>query len=206
MIFEEYLKQKHCLNEPIYIEEIRATGYSRSWIFTEIKKLVDSGVLKRFDTGIYYFPLKLSFGDASLSSRKVVQKRFLSDGDNVYGYIAGLSLKNAAGLSTQCPNMIELVTNNESSRVRTIIVGHQRVRARRARTTITKDNVNALQFLDLMNIINPKFMDETELFMLRRYVMDSGVTQDQIRQYAGIFPAKAMKNFIESGAAYELAH
>jgi hypothetical protein len=203
--FEEYLKQTYGLNEPIYVDEIRFEGYSRSWIYREIKALADAGSLKKFGIGVYYFPIKMFFGDSRIDPRKVVQKRFLSDGKSVYGYITGLSLENSVGLSAQCPNLLELATNNESARVRDVHVGFQRVRARRPRTPITTENANVLQFLDLMNIINPKFMDETERFMLSRYVKGSGVTQGQILEYAGLYPAKAMKNFVESGAVYELA-
>ena len=206
MNFEEFLKQKYGLNEPIYVEELQFEDYSRSWIFKELKQLVDAGKLKRFDMGVYYFPIKMSFGDSRIDPRKVVQKRFLSDGVDVYGYISGLSLMNAARLSTQCPNLLEVVTNKEASRVRDVRIGSQRVRARKSRTTVTKENVSALQFLELMNNIEPKFMDETERFMLKRYVDESGVSREQVSQYAGFFPAKAMKNFVESGAAYELAY
>ena len=66
---------------------------------------------------------KMLWGDSHLNSRKVIQKRFLSDGDKVYGHIAGLSLVNQAGLSTQVPNLLELVTNNEHTRTRDIHVG-----------------------------------------------------------------------------------
>jgi len=203
--FREFLKEKYGCNEPIYVDEIRYEGYSRSWIFTELKKLVDNGELKRFDVGIYYFPKKMPYGDSVLNSRKVVQKRFLGSDGEVYGYIAGLSLLNQAGLSTQVPNLLELVTNNESTRVRDIMVGGQRVRARRSRTTITKENANALQFLDLMNAITPSALDETERFMLSRYIKSSGVTRDAVAQYAGFFPGKAMRNLVESGVVYELA-
>jgi len=204
MAFEEYLKSKYNFNEPIYIDEIRFENYSRSWIYMQIKKLVESGILKRFDAGIYYFPLKMSFGDTCLDPREVVRKRYLSDGDEVYGYLAGLSMKNAAGLSTQCPNMLELVSNNESARVRDIKIGSQRVRARRSRTSITKENVAVLQFLDLMNVTNFRFMDDNERYMLKRYIRDSGVTLDQIEQYAGFFPAKATRSLMESGVVNEL--
>ena len=126
MNFEEYLKQEFGLNEPIYVDEIQFEEYSRSWIFMQMKKLVDAGIIKRFDIGIYYFPIKFPFGDSSLDPYKIVEKRFLSDGENVYGYISGLSLKNSVGLSTQCPNLIEVTTNNEHSRVRDIKIGFQR--------------------------------------------------------------------------------
>jgi len=205
MDFESYLKQEYGLNEPIYAEEIRFNDYSRSWVYSQIKKLVDAGVLKRFDNGIYYFPEKFFLGDTVLNPYKVVQKKFLSDGDNVYGYVSGIAFENSVGLTTQNPAILEIVTNNESSNVRDLKVGKQRIRARKPKTTITKENANALQFMDLMNIINLKFMDETEQFMLDRYIKGCGVTRNQIQQYAGLFPANAMKNLIESGAIYDLA-
>ena len=201
----EYLKEKHGENEPIYIEEIRFESYSRPWIFKELKKLVDNGKIKRFDTGIYYFPTKTFFGDSILNPREIVNRRFLSDGKNVYGYIAGRSLLNMIGLSTQVPNLIELVTNNESTRVRNIKIGNQCIRARRSRTTITSNNAKVLQFLDLMNVIIPSGMDETERYMLRKYIKRCGVTKNDVQKYSEIFPAKAMKNMVESGAVYELA-
>jgi len=204
MTFGEYLKDKYGVGEPIYVDEIQYEGYSRPWVFKELKKLVDSGEIKRFDTGIYYFPKKMFYGDSVLNARKVVERRFLSDGDDVYGYVAGLSLLNQTGLSTQVPNLIELVTNKESTRVRDIRVGNQRVRARRSRTTVTKENANTLQFLDLMNSITPTSLGDTERFMLSKYIKSSGVTRDGVSKYAGFFPAKAMKNMMESRAVYEL--
>ena len=205
MTFCEFLKEKYGLNEPIYIEDIQFENYSRPWFFKELKKLVDTGEIKRFDTGIYYFPIKTFFGDSTLSPQKIVDRRFLSDGNDVYGYIAGRSLLNMTGLSTQVPNLIELVTNNESTRVRDIQVGFQRARARKSRTTVTKENAKALQFLELMNLITPSGMDETERYMLSKYIKRCGVTKGDVLQYSGIFPAKAMKNMVESGAVYELA-
>jgi len=192
-------------NEPIYVEDIQFLNYSRPWIFGELKKLMANGKINRFDTGIYYFPAKMFYGDGALSPFKVIQRRFLSDGDNVYGYLSGISLLNQSGLSAQVPNILELVTNNESTRVRDIQVGNQRVRARRSRTTITKENVKALQFLDLMSVITPSSMDETERFMLCRYIIASGVAREDVSRYAGCFPARTMKNMMESGAVYDLA-
>ena len=205
MTFSEYLKDNFGYNEPIYLDEIKFQSYSRPWIFKELKRLVGCGEINRFDSGIYYIPKKMPWGDSTLNANKVVEKRFLSDGDDIYGYIAGVSLLNKTGLSTQVPNLLELVTNKESTRIRDVYIGNQRVRARRSRTTVTKDNVKALQFLDLMNSISPSFMDDTERYMLSKYIKASGVTRDDVSQYAGFFPAKAMKNMMESGAVYELA-
>ena len=201
----EYLKNKYGYNEPIYVDEIRFETYSRPWIFKELKKLIENGEIKRYDKGIYYFPRKMFFGDSFLNPQKIVEKRFLSDGNEVYGYITGISLLNQTGISTQVPNLIELVTNKESTRVRDIRIGKQIIRARRSRTTITKENAATLQFLDLMNSITPSAMSETERFMLSKYVKDSGVKKETISQYTRFFPAKTLRNMIESGIAYELA-
>ena len=183
MEFGEYLKNKYGTGEPIYREEIEFKNYSRSWIFKELNKLIENGEIKRFDTAIYYFPKKMSYGESVLNPRKVVERRFLTDGYEVYGYLTGVSLLNMVGLSTQVPNLIELVTNNESTRVRDIKIGFQRVRARRSRTVITKDNANALQFLDLMNTITLNVLGETEQYMLRKYTKDAGVTRDSVSEY-----------------------
>jgi len=203
-MFADYLKDKYGYNEPIYVDEIEYESYSRPWIYKELKKLVDSGVLKRFDTGIYYFPRKMPWGDSILDSRKVINRRFISDGDEVYGYIAGLSLLNMTALSTQVPNLIEIVTNKESNRVRDVTIGNKRVRVRRSRTEVTRENVRVLQFLELMNLITPSAMDKAERCMLSKYIKTSGVTRAEISGYAGFFPARAMKNMMESGAAYEV--
>ena len=186
-MFAEYIKDKYGYNEPIYVDEIEYESYSRPWIFKELKKLVDSSQIKRFDTGIYYFPKKMPWGDSILDSRKIINRRFISDGNEVYGYIAGLSLLNMTALSTQVPNLIEIVTNKESNRVRNVTVGSKRVRVRRSRTEVTRENVRVLQFLELMSMITPSVMDEAEQYMLRKYIKTSGVTRAEISGYAGFF-------------------
>ena len=205
MTLKEYLKEKFGYNEPIYLDDIKFLNYSRSWIFKELKKLVDSGELKRFDSGIYYFPSIMPWGDSVINANKIIERRFLTDGNNTYGYVAGASLLNKTGLSTQVPNLLELVSNKETTRVRDIYVGNQCVRVRRSRTTITKDNVSVLQFLDLMNSISPSSLDETERYMLSKYIKASGVTRIDVTQYAKFYPAKVIKNMMECGAVYELA-
>ena len=107
-------------------------------------------------------------------------------------------------MSTQVPNSLEIVTNKESTRVQLTNVGPQRVKLRRARTTITKDNVNALQFLDLMNNITLGLLDETEWFMLSKFIKDLGITRDEILKHIGLFPAKAMKKMMEIEDIYKL--
>jgi hypothetical protein len=209
MIFKDYLKETFGIEEPIYVEEIKFNGYSRTWVFSELKKLVESGELNRFDRGIYYFPVKMPWGDSSLDSSKVIERRFITDGSDVYGYITGLSLLNESGLSTQVPNHIEIATNKESAIVRDVRVGYSRVRARKSKTHITKENASTLQLLDLMNIMqSPDELNESERYLLKefvRYAKEAGATKESISKYSSLFPARAKNNLIESGAVHEFA-
>ena len=204
MAFYDYLMNSYGYNEPIFVESLRFEQYSRPWLFKEIRKLCENGKLKRFDKGIYYIPQKTAFGDSVLDPRKVIQRRFLTDGNEVYGYIAGISLLSLTGVSTQVPNLVELVSNNESTRVRDLYIGNQKIRARRPRVPVNKENVDVMQFLDLMNSITPAALDDTGRFMLRKFISDAGLTKNALSRYTTVFPARAMKNMIECGAVYEL--
>jgi len=209
MRFNKYLKDKFGVNEPIYIEDISFEDYSKSWIFTELKKLVDNGELKRFDRGVYYFPEIMSWGESIPNTNKIIERKFISDGNEIYGYITGLSLWNQTGLSAQVPFLTEIATNKESARVRDISVGYRRVRVRKSRAVITKENVSTLQLLDLMNVMqSPSKFDETEVYLLEEFVKQSkeaGVTKESLSKYSPLFPAKATNNLVESGVIYEFA-
>ncbi|MDR1795075.1 MAG: DUF6088 family protein [Erysipelotrichaceae bacterium] len=204
MTFIEYLMSQFGIGEPIFIKQIQYESYSRPWIFKELKKLVNSGTLKRFARGVYYFPEKMPFGEVPLNAWEMAVQHFITDGNEVYGYVAGFSLLNLSGLSTQVPNFLEVATNKESTRVRDIRIGYQRVRAHRSRTTVTKENFKTLQLLELMSIMNPADLDETEQFLLRKFVKASGATRGSIRRYVKFFPDRAAKNLILTGAIYRI--
>jgi len=56
-----------------------------------------------------------------------------------------------------------------------------------------------------MNSITPSAMDETEKLMLSKYTAASNVTKASVSEYSRFFPAKAVRNMLESGVIYELA-
>lgn len=151
----ERLKSKYGENAPIFIDDIRAEliEYSRPRVFQLIDEAVKKQELVRFDTGVYYIPTKTIFGLSKLNPRLVIEKRFLKNENSNYGFYGGITLMNSVGITEQVPNIIEIVTNNETNRVRDIVVGNQVVRARKSRTTITKENYKALQILELFNNI-----------------------------------------------------
>ena len=57
------------------------------------------------------------------------------------------------------PNVIEIYTNNEKSRVREITVNNLKVILRKSRVNITNDNIYVLSFLELMNFFSIEYFN-----------------------------------------------
>lgn len=205
MQFYDYLLEKFGANEPIMSNEIEFEDYSKPWIYKQLNMLVNEGKLIRFEKGVYYIPTDTVFGKSLLNPRKVIEKKYISDGNETVGYYSGVTFQNQLRLTTQMSNVIEIYTNNEPSRVRDVFVGNQRVLLRRARTKITDSNVAVLSFLELMNDTSPAFIDEERKQLIENYIESNGITRKKITEYAPVFPDKVMRNLIESEVIYSVA-
>jgi len=199
------LIEKYRYNEPIFISEVTLQGYSAQTLRQSFKRLTDAGEIARFDTGTYYIPTNTAMGKSLLNPRRVIEKKYIKSDNKVFGFYSGISLENSVGLTTQMPNVIEIVTNNESSRVRNVNVGKQKVRLRKSRIAITNKNVEVLQVLDFFNEIEYNRLDNDERKALLKYVKCKNLTQRQVFENAKSYPMKALKKMIESGVIYEFA-
>ena len=202
--FFDYLLDAYGRNEAILSNEIAFKGYSAPWIKKALKSLCDAGKVIRFEKGVYYIPEDTPLGPGRLDPRKVIAKKYICDGKSVIGYFSGLTFLNMLGLSTQMPNVLELYTNNEPSRVREVPVGSQRVLLRRARTAIDSDNAATLSFLELMNFTDAAFYDDGKKKTVASYIEDNGITRSSIARYAPCFPDRAMRTLVESGIVYDV--
>ena len=200
----ESLLQQYGTNEPIFSADISFQNYSRPWIMKQLKVLCEEGKLVRYEKGVYYIPTKTIFGNSILNPRKVIEKKYIKNGEEILGYYSGLILQNQFKMTTQMPNIIEVYTNNETSNVRDIMVGKQKVLLRRARTTITKDNVAVLCFLEMMNEITPKSLDNDKKNIITDYISTNGITRKDILSYTNFFPDKVMRNLIESEVIFNV--
>ncbi len=204
MSFYDSLLMKYGTNEPILFNEITFENYSQIWIKKQLKSLCDEGKLIRFEKGVYYIPTDTVFGKSLLNPRKVIEKKFIKDGEDVIGYYSGLVLLNKLRLSTQMPNVLEICTNNETTNVRSVFVGKQKVLLRKSRTEITKDNVAVLSFLEMMNEITPTSLGDEEKGYIVEYIRDNKITKNDIVSYAPVFPDKVMRNLIESEVIFNV--
>lgn len=205
MTLFDYLLQQYGTNEPIASAQITFKEYSRPWIMKQLKSLCEGGKLIRFEKGIYYIPTDTAFGKSILNPRKIIEKKYINDGENTIGYYSGITFQNQLKLTTQMPNVIEIYTNNETTNVRNVMVGKQKVILRKARTTINSTNVAVLSFLEMMNDIIPRSLDSEKKNRIAEFINNSGITRQDIISYMNVFPDKVMRNLIESEVIFSVA-
>lgn len=204
MEFFDYLVRVYGYNEVILSNEIYYDGYSVSWIKKKLKKLCDEEKIIRFEKGVYYIPTDTPLGKSRLDPKKVIIKKYINDGNKIIGYFSGITFMNMLGLSAQMPNMMEIYTNNEPSRVREVPVGSQRVLLRRSRTAINSSNAATLSFLELMNFTDAGFYDAEKKKLIAAFIDKNGITRKSVSIYSPYFPDKAMRTLVESEVIYDV--
>ena len=205
MTLYDALVEKYGFNEPIVSSEITFKSYSRPWIYKQLNMLCKEEKLVRYEKGIYYIPTETVFGKSLLNPRKVIEKKYVNNGENIIGYYSGIAFQNQLKITTQMSNVIEIYTNNETTNVREVVVGKQKAILRKARTFITNENVGVLSFLELMNDIVPRALDDEKKSRIINYINSNGISKNDIISYAKVFPDKVMRNLIESEAIFSVA-
>lgn len=205
MTLYEKLLQEYGTNEPIFLSDISFEDYSRPWIMKQLQRLCCEEKICRYDKGVYYIPTDTVFGKSVLNPRKVIEKKYISNRGVIIGYYSGLIFQNQLKITTQMSNVIEIFTNNESAKVREVVIGKQRVILRRARTTINNSNAAVLSFMEMMNEIVPEALDDEKKKRIADYVSANNITKKDIIEYARAFPDKVMRNLIESEAIFSVA-
>ena len=173
------LKDKYGYNNPIFTEDLSHCEHD------ELLSLITLGKVKLFEEGIYFFFRKRSRGDSMINPYPIIERRFLTGAN---GFFSGATLRNRSGVSTQMPNLIELTSNNEVEEVSYVNVGHCLVKAHRAPIQISQDNVNALQFLDLLNSVSGWDLDDYERANLYMFKEKLGISVEALQPYLNLYP------------------
>lgn len=175
-------------------------GLSRTAVYKKIDAAVTEGSLERYARGIYYAPRTTPFGKSEPLASQVARRRWISDGENVFGYYSGQTLENKVGLSSQVPAVLEVTTNKASMRVREVepFGGWRKVLVRKPRTTVTEKNVDALMLLDLLTSVSPADLGSAELANLKKLASKAG--RKKTLSLAELYPAKTSKRLVESEA------
>ena len=205
-MLKEYLEKNYGYNEPIFINEIRLDGLNDNALRQYFKRMLKSGDLALFDTGIYYLPkvqrlLKKSY----LDPMKVIIRKYIQSTTETYGYFAGATFANQIGLTTQMPATLEIVTSKESTKGRTVTVGSQTVRLKRPVTTITSENAGLLQFLDAVSQAEnySELSDSDTGILLKNYAKQRNYSKELLSSVLSGITGSAAIKLIEWGIIYE---
>ncbi|WP_303323025.1 DUF6088 family protein [Cloacibacillus evryensis] len=197
----DYIAANYEENQPILAAQLRkASGVPSNNLRQNLKFLTDKGKLKRFDNGVYYIPgrSRLKSG-AALSPSRVAEAKYIMQDGCVCGYYAGLKFANMLGITTQVPNVVEIVSNNASAKLRTVEMRGIRILLRKTRAVITSENYLALQFLDMLTTAEAySELSEDRLYsLLKEYIKKTGITSGMISNYIGAFPDRVARILIE---------
>ena len=202
MTLYDVLLTKYGYGDPFSFNEIKFNNYSLPWIKKELNKLVNDNKIVRYERGIYYIPKKTIFGNSSLNPQKIIEKKYLSD---YSGYYSGLSFANKIGITTQMPNVLEIYTNNEKSRVREITINNLKVIIRKSRVNVNSENIYVLSFLELMNSFSKDYFKNDRKELIVDYIKEKKINREMVTKYAPYFPDKVMRNLVESEIIYDIA-
>lgn len=201
------LKKQFGISEPIFTEEILAawSDYSRPRVFQLLKELCENGAITKYALGVYYFSEPTPWGTQSaLSADKVAEKRYLQANGKIFGYYSGLTLMNMVGLTNQVPNTREIVTVNETTRVREVTIGKRRFLVRRAKTDITSENAPVMQMLEIFNVYDiplERYQAENILALVGGRRIDKSLVYECAKYY----PKRALQNLRKSEIGYVIA-
>ena len=196
----EYLLDNYKENEPIFLVDIQIDGMTRTNVRQQIKKLADTGKVKRFDNGIYFLPKKTIFKSGSqLAPEKVLECKYLRDKDKRCGYVSGLMFFNQMGLTTQIPMMYEVVSNKATNDYRETSLAKSRVIV-----PITEKNYKVLQFLDMLKDVDvySEVTGKQLQDRLYRYMDDANLSISEMEPYFSYYPDKLYKNLVETRVIY----
>ena len=208
-MFIERLSEKFNIHEPIFTEEILGLfpEYSRAQVFRYIGKAKENKEIVQFAKGVYYIPNITCWGDlSSITADSVIEKKYLRNADQSYGIFGGVKLLNNFSVTTQMAAVIEVVTNNETTRCREIEINGRRFILRKSRCEINKNNYAAYTILQLFNDFTEQDkLDESSRRRLFEYIKNRKVTQKQLLELSMQFPARTTKKLIGSGVINEIA-
>lgn len=200
-MFIERIKNAYKPGKPIFTEDLLSMfpEYTKAYVFRLLKKAESNGQLVRFSRGVYCIPKKTAFGYTTISSGVVANDKYIGDDEAVFGLYSGLSLLNQFAISTQVPNVVEIVTNNETTRKRVVMIDGMRFILRKPRFEITRENSDYYTVLQLFLELgaNPS-LNEFSKQRIRDYITARNLDQNKLFKYAMFFPAQVAKNLLGS--------
>ncbi|MBE6099787.1 MAG: hypothetical protein E7197_06985 [Anaerovibrio sp.] len=201
----DYIINNFKNGEPIFLSEL--PGESKDYLRQEMKKLVDEGKLERLYNGVYYISYVTILGTkGKISVDKYIEKKYLATDGKASGYITGLQMANKYGFTTQSPACYEVCSNAASTKQRKLEIDGNTIVVYKPVADINEENKTALQFLDLMSVIDKySEISGAELVnKLKKYIETVGIDFSVVKKYLPLYPDRVYRNIYEGGLMGEL--
>ena len=201
----DYIIDNYTNGEPIFLSEL--PGDSKDYLRQEMKRLVDEGRLERLYNGVYYLSYITILGTKGrISIDKYIEKKYLTVDGKAAGYVTGLQLANKFGFTTQNPSCYEICSNEATTKQRKQEIDGNTIVVYKPVADVTETNRAALQFLDLMSVID-KYSEITGAELtgkLKKYVQSVNLDFSVVKEYLPFYPDKVYRNIYEGGLMSEL--
>ena len=203
-----YIKTHYKQAEPIFLSDLLRTNITEPDLNQQLKELFEKGLLQQYDEEVYFIPKKTTLNSIiGPNADMVARYRFISKGNNVDGFYAGNTFANQIGISTQVPQVIEIVSNNTNSSDREVRIGNRRFYVRKPIVQITKENVYVLQMLELLKKLDAyldySYVEAREKFA--EYISIHGITRSDVDLYIRKYPMSTFKYYYELELDHVLA-
>ena len=208
MVLYNYIREHYKEAEPIFFSDLEREDITRSALNQQLKKLCDKGLLEKYDVGVYFIPKKTLLNSTiGPNADMVARYRFISKGNNIDGFYGGNSFANQIGISTQVPQVVEIVSNNTNSSDREVRIGNRSFYVKKPIVQITKENVYVLQMLELLKNLDAyldySYEEAREKFA--EYISFHGIKRSDVDMYIRKYPVATFKYYYELGLDYVLA-
>lgn len=201
----DYIIDNYKNGEPIFLYEL--PGDSKDYLRQEMKKLVDEGRLERLYNGVYYLSYITILGTKGrISIDKYIEKKYLTVDGKTAGYITGLQLVNKYGFTTQNPSCYEICSNEATTKQRKQEIDGNTIVVYKPVAVVTEMNRDALQFLDLMSVIDKysEIKGKELTGKLKKYVQSVKLDFSVVKEYLPLYPDKVYRNIYDGGLMGEL--
>ncbi len=191
----DYIRENYQEGEPIFLDEL--PGNSKNYICQEVKVLVDKGLLERLYNGVYFLSYTTILGTkGQVSIDQYVSKKYITSNDEIIGYKTGLEILNEYGFTTQNPSVIEVCSNQASSKQRKFDISGRKIIVYKPLAKVAKENYKCLQFLDMMNLVDKYSelsFDELKE-KIQEHVKENQINFSQVKEYLPLYPDRVYKN------------
>ena len=194
-----YIENNYKPGEPIFVNDLLSYINDKYKLSKELKKLVDDNKLVKYEDGIYYIPKKSLLKNISINPEIIAKYKYVSNNNDCFGYYSGLFLANRLGITTQVPEVIDIVSNNTNSSPRIVKYNNRKFYIKPSKVKINNSNVYVLQLLDLLKDID-KYSEYSNEYLrekIQKYIYTYKININDIDMYINYYPILVYKKIYD---------